>query len=122
MQYLYSQIVIRIRCDAEVAQCQLGMKFGCDPVTEAPNLLRFARILGLNVAGISFHVGSGCQDPPVYHRAIYHAKVLFDMAADLGFTPYLLDIGGGYPGNKGTSIDKFADVINKALDEYFNSK
>lgn len=116
-----AKIVLRIRCDAEVAQCLLGMKFGCDPVTEAPNLLRLARILGLNVVGFSFHVGSGCQDPPVYRRAICHCKRLFDMATDLGFKPYLLDIGGGYPGHKGTSIDKFADVINKALDEYFNT-
>lgn len=116
------QIVLRIRCDAEVAQCQLGMKFGCDPVTEGPSLLHLARMLGLNVVGVSFHVGSGCKDPPVYHRAIRHCKTLFDIATDLGFKPYLLDLGGGYPGNKGTSIDKFAEVINKALDEYFNSE
>ncbi|XP_017882671.1 ornithine decarboxylase-like [Ceratina calcarata] len=116
-----AKVVIRIRCDAEVAQCQLGMKFGCDPIYEAPNLLRLARVLGLDVIGISFHVGSGCQDPPVFHRAIRHARSLFDLATDIGFKPHLLDIGGGYPGNKGTSIDKIADVVNKALDEYFNT-
>lgn len=116
------QVVIRIRCDAEVAQCQLGMKFGCDPVYEAPNLLHSANKLGLNIAGVSFHVGSGCQDPPVYRRALRYCKDLFDLAIDLGFKPYLVDIGGGFPGDKGTSIDKFADVINSALDEYFNSK
>lgn len=116
------QIVLRIRCDAEMAQCPLGMKFGCDPIHEAPNLLRLAYNLGLNVVGFSFHVGSGCQDPPVFYRAIHHCKILFDMAAELGFKPYLLDLGGGYPGNKGTSIDKIAEIINKALDEYFNSK
>lgn len=116
-----AKVVIRIRCDAEVAQCQLGMKFGCDPIFEAPNLLRLSRVLGINVIGISFHVGSGCQDPPVFYRAIRHAKTLFDVATDLGFKPYLLDIGGGYPGNKGSSIDKIADVVNKALDEYFNT-
>lgn len=116
-----AKIVIRIRCDAEVAQCQLGMKFGCDPIYEAPNLLGLACSLGLNVVGVSFHVGSGCQDPPVFHRAIRHAKLLFDQAMELGFKPYLLDLGGGYPGNKGTAIDKIADIINKALDEYFNT-
>ncbi|EZA54029.1 Ornithine decarboxylase [Ooceraea biroi] len=116
-----AKIVLRIRCDAEVALCPLGMKFGCDPIHEAPGLLRLAHTLGLNVVGISFHVGSGCQDPPVYHRAIYHCKILFDMAENLGFKPYLLDLGGGYPGNKGTSIDKMAEIINKALDEYFNT-
>ncbi|EFN68353.1 Ornithine decarboxylase [Camponotus floridanus] len=116
-----SKIVIRIRCDAETAQCPLGMKFGCDPIHEAPSLLRLAYMLGLNVVGFSFHVGSGCQDPPIYHCAIHHCKILFDMATNLGFKPYLLDLGGGYPGDKGTSIDKMAEIINKALDEYFNT-
>lgn len=105
-----------------MAQCQLGMKFGCDPTYEAPKLLHVCQLLGLDVVGVSFHVGSGCQDPPVFHRAIGHAKLLFDLATSLGFKPYLLDLGGGYPGNKGTSIDKIADVINKALDEYFSSE
>lgn len=116
------QIVIRIRCDAETAQCPLGMKFGCDPIHEAPSLLRLAYMLDLNVVGFSFHVGSGCQDPPIYHCAIHHCKILFDMATNLGFKPYLLDLGGGYPGDKGTTIDKIAEIINKALDEYFNSE
>lgn len=116
------QIVLRIRCDAEVALCPLGMKFGCDPIHEAPNLLHLAYNLGLNVVGFSFHVGSGCQDPPVFYRAIHHCKILFDLATNIGFKPYLLDLGGGYPGNKGTSIDKIAEVINTALDEFFNSK
>lgn len=116
------QVVLRIRCDAETAQCPLGMKFGCDPIHEAPNLLHLAYTLNLNVVGFSFHVGSGCQDPPIYYSAIHHCKILFDMATNLGFKPYLLDLGGGYPGDKDTSIDKIAEIINKALDEFFNSK
>lgn len=79
-------------------------------------------MLSLDVVGISFHVGSGCQDPPVFQRAIRHARALFNLAIDLGFKPYLLDLGGGYPGNKGTSIDKIAEVINEALAECFPSK
>ncbi|GAB0098637.1 hypothetical protein DMENIID0001_144010 [Sergentomyia squamirostris] len=30
-----------------------------------------------------------------------------------------LDIGGGFPGNIGTNIDVFADVVNSALNEFF---
>lgn len=118
----FLQVVLRIRCDSEVAQCQLGMKFGCEPTFEAPSLLRLARLLDIDVVGISFHVGSGCQDPPVFNRAICHAKNLFDLATDIGFKPYLLDLGGGYPGNKDSSIEKIADVINHALDQYFPSE
>ncbi|CAD6225366.1 GSCOCG00005642001-RA-CDS [Cotesia congregata] len=117
----HAKVVLRIRCDAEISQCPLGMKFGCDPVMEAPNLLHLARMLDLDVVGISFHVGSGCQDPPVFHRAICHARNLFDLMKEMDFKPYLLDIGGGFPGDRGTSIDKIADVVNGALDEYFDA-
>ncbi|XP_067005986.1 ornithine decarboxylase 1 [Anabrus simplex] len=116
-----AKLVIRIRCDASVAQCQLGMKFGCDPVVEAPHLIHVAHLLGLDVVGVSFHVGSGCGDPPVFRRAIAAARNLFDFGATLGYQFHLLDLGGGYPGNKGTSIDKIAEIINSALDEYFPS-
>lgn len=114
-----AKLVIRIRCDAAVVQCQLGMKFGCNAVTEAPHLLKVAHSLGLDVVGVSFHVGSGCGDPPAFYRAIASAKMVFDVGTSLGYNFHLLDIGGGYPGNKGSSIDKIAEVVNSALDEYF---
>ena len=97
------RLVIRIRCDAEKAQCQLGMKFGVS-VDDAPVLLTAARQLGLDVVGVSFHVGSGCMDPPVFRRAIASAEWLFSIAREIGYDFTLLDIGGGFPGNTGTSI------------------
>lgn len=100
------RLILRIRCDAAVAQCALGMKFGCDSISDAPHLLQVARMLGLDVIGISFHVGSGCGEVAVFRRAIAAARVLFDLGTTLGFNMNLLDLGGGYPGNKGSSIDK----------------
>ncbi|XP_047120199.1 ornithine decarboxylase 1-like [Schistocerca piceifrons] len=114
-----AKLVIRIRCDATVAQCQLGMKFGCDPEADAPRLMQIAHLLGLEILGVSFHVGSGCQDPPVFRRAIAAARNLFELGATLGFSMNLLDLGGGYPGIKGSYIDKIAEVINNALEEFF---
>ncbi|GAB0098640.1 hypothetical protein DMENIID0001_144040 [Sergentomyia squamirostris] len=66
-----ARLVLRIRCDAKRAQIQLGDKYGCDPIQEAPLLLKNAKNLGLTVVGISFHVGSGCLDPPVFRKAIH---------------------------------------------------
>ncbi|XP_017779076.1 PREDICTED: ornithine decarboxylase-like [Nicrophorus vespilloides] len=114
-----AKMVIRIRCDATIAQCQLGMKFGCDPVSEAPQLLDLARSLGIDVVGVSFHVGSGCGEPAVFRRAIAASRDIFDYAETLGFNFNLLDLGGGYPGGTGSSIDKIADIINRALEDYF---
>lgn len=114
-----ANLVIRIRCDAKVAQCPLGFKFGCDPVTEAPRLLKQARLLGLDVVGVSFHVGSGCGEPDVFSRAIEHAADLFILGEMIGHRMDLLDIGGGFPGGSGTSIDDIASVVTDALDRHF---
>lgn len=115
-------MVLRIRCEAEEAQCPLGKKFGCDPVTEAPKLLKTARALNLNVVGISFHVGSGCRDYPIYYKAIGICKKLFDEAEDLGFEMTLLDIGGGFPGDNDKTIDDVAVYVNQGLEVYFSDK
>lgn len=121
IQNLYpnARLVIRIRCDAVDAQCPLGMKFGCDPVKDAPYLLDIAKSLNLNVVGVSFHVGSGCREATVFHRAISFCKDLFNYADNLGYCFTLLDIGGGYPGVRGSSIDEIANVVNDALDIFF---
>lgn len=96
--------MLRIRADAKVAQCLFGNKYGCDPDTEGPLLLSVASKLGLQVVGISFHVGSGCKDPPAFSKAILAARKLFDYAETLGYYLSLLDIGGGFPGDKNTSL------------------
>lgn len=54
--------------------------------------------------GISFHVGSGCLDPPIYWNAIKAAKKLFEYAQSIGYDFKLLDIGGGFPGDTFNSI------------------
>lgn len=116
--YPDAELVIRIRCDAESAQCQLGMKFGVEP-QEARSLLSFAAKLGLKVVGVAFHVGSGCAEPTVFLRAIKFAKQVFLEAVQEGHSPTLLDIGGGFLGGKQDGLDDAADCINTALDEYF---
>lgn len=54
--------------------------------------------------GISFHVGSGCMDAPIYGKAIKIARKLFDFAENVGYEFKLLDIGGGFPGDTNTDI------------------
>ena len=48
------RLVIRIMPpDDSKSQCQLGMKFGCDP-NDAGHLLRVAKELDLNVVGVRY--------------------------------------------------------------------
>lgn len=112
-------MVLRFRCDAKISQCPLGDKFGCDPKKDAPRLMQEAKRLNMDVIGVSFHVGSGCRDAPVFRKAISTARDLFDYGATLGFNMNLLDLGGGYPGDKGTDIAEIAKIVNCALDDFF---
>jgi ornithine decarboxylase len=114
--------VLRIRCDDADAKINLGLKYGAD-MTDVPYLLQLARSLGLQVVGVSFHVGSGCQNVGVYAEAIESARQAFDAAAALGYEMTLLDIGGGFtaPYNPETAelFYRTADVINAAIDTHF---
>lgn len=50
--------------------------------------------------GVSFHCGTPFQDADAVARAIPVAKRAFEVLASAGYEPYLLDIGGGFPGNE----------------------
>jgi len=112
----HARLVLRIRVDADSAQCPLGIKFGAAPGS-ARRLLKLASALGLDVVGVSFHVGSGCHELAVYGRAVRAARAVFDTAAELGLTLSLLDLGGGFVA--GAAFEEAADHINLALDECF---
>lgn len=58
--------------------------------------------------GISFHVGPGCMDAPIYAKAIQASRKIFNFAENVGFQFNLLDIGGGFPGYNNT---KFQEVL-----------
>jgi ornithine decarboxylase len=118
-----AELVIRIHVDDSKSICQLGVKFGVR-LGSTKQLLELAMKLGLNVIGVSFHVGSGCTDSSAYADAIKRAKDVFDEAKEIGFEFNLLDIGGGFPGLAGNYVkiefEEIANVINNAYDKYFN--
>ncbi|XP_064081326.1 ornithine decarboxylase-like [Macrobrachium nipponense] len=116
--YPKAELVLRIQCDALKATYKFGSKYGAS-MEYTEELLGMAKDLGLDVVGVSFHVGSGCQELDVYSRAIAEAKKIFNKAEALGMRLTLLDIGGGFPGRISDGMEKFASVINSALDEYF---
>ncbi|XP_077547545.1 ornithine decarboxylase-like [Haemaphysalis longicornis] len=118
--YPAARLVLRLRVDDSGSVCQLGLKFGCE-LDDAPRLLARARSLGLAVVGVSFHVGSNSREPQSFARAIASAREVFDHGLALGFPMTLLDIGGGYPGDRGFQglFDQIAHTINDSLAEHF---
>ena len=92
------QLILRIITDDSGSQCRLSSKFGA-PKQHWRDLLGEAKKAGLQVVGVSFHVGSGCRDASRYEMALRDAKELFELAeTEYGFNMTILDIGGGFPG------------------------
>lgn len=98
----------------------LGMKFGCQ-LKEVSRLLKVAKDIGVDVVGVSFHVGSGCYDAEAYGAAVMSARTAFDIGEHLGFKFDLLDIGGGFPGQSSAklSFEEIVSVLRPALDTFF---
>ncbi|KAM9779976.1 ornithine decarboxylase-like [Neosynchiropus ocellatus] len=114
-----ARIVLRIEVDDSSAVIKLSKKFGAS-MDKVPSLLETARKLRLNLVGVSFHVGVMCGDTSAYTKAIADSRTVFDIATAMGFHMDVVDIGGGYDGkDTNNRFEKFAVVINAALDKHF---
>jgi len=113
-------LVLRILTDDSKSTCRFGVKFGAHP-GQSLSLLHMAKSLGLEVIGVSFHVGSGCFDASAYDMAVRAARRVFDEGQQVGYEFSLLDIGGGYPGtdNGPITFTQISDTLNPVLDELF---
>jgi ornithine decarboxylase len=113
--YSDAELVLRILTDDSASLCRFSAKYGAS-LSDADELLHLARDLGLNVIGVSFHVGSGASDPNSFGKAVKDARYVFDRASDLGYDLTLLDVGGGFVDE---TFEMFAGNLNEAIDEHF---
>jgi ornithine decarboxylase len=112
-----ASLLIRVSFRSPDAVCDLSRKFGCDPEA-VPALLALATELGVEVAGLSFHVGSQAAGPEMHVRAIAVCRDLMRAAAKTGSALRILDIGGGFPVDylrAAPPIEDFCAPIRAAL-------
>lgn len=114
--------VLRIRADDPESRLPFGAKYGAT-VDEIPLLFAEADRLGIDIKGISFHVGSGARTADAYRNAIEMARKHFRPE-----TMDLLDLGGGFCGDfdesgrariSAAGDTTLAKVINQSLDDFF---
>uniref|UniRef100_A0A8C6RG92 Ornithine decarboxylase n=1 Tax=Nannospalax galili TaxID=1026970 RepID=A0A8C6RG92_NANGA len=120
--HLKAKLVWGIATDDSKAVCCLSVKFGATLKTSTL-LLEWAKGVNIDVIGVSFHMGSGCTAPETFVQAVSDTRCVFDMGAEVGFSMYLLDIGGGFSGSEDRKLkfEEITSVINPALDKYFPS-
>ena len=77
---------------------------GCRNNTSLWPLLFLQVLINQNVCFHSFHVGSGVEEAAAFSCAVKQAYDAFTMAQNFGFEMTLLDIGGGFPGQKSAPV------------------
>ncbi|OWF48669.1 Ornithine decarboxylase [Mizuhopecten yessoensis] len=121
MLYGSARLLLRFKPDhMHKVTFDMGKKFGC-ALHDAKELFVSAKKKGLNIIGVSFHVGSNCYNAEAYSSAIKKARKIFDIGLQVGFEMNILDIGGGFPGRNThkPTIEEVSVIINQCLKEYF---
>lgn len=114
-----AKLVIRIQVDDSKSICKFNCKFGVKE-EEVKDLLQQAKFMDLDIMGISFHVGSNCEDPTVFKTALKDCRQVYDIGKEMGFNLNLVDIGGGFCGNDDDKFIETGKIINESIEEYFS--
>ena len=86
--------LIRIAVDDSQSKMPFSTKFGAEKDIKA--LSRLAKESGLDIHGISFHVGSSCLSGKAYWNAIRTAYTALQNLRSAHPGAQIIDIGGGY--------------------------
>ncbi|MDD4137489.1 MAG: type III PLP-dependent enzyme [Methanoregula sp.] len=93
----HAGLVLRLRVPNTGSMVELSSKFGAEP-GEAVDLIIAAFDMGLDVEGLSFHVGSQCTNFENYMMALQlSANIIKEIEDRTGRKIRILDIGGGFP-------------------------
>ena len=115
------EVLIRILPDDKEndAQASLSTKFGA-PFRMVDDLMNAAKESNVAVVGISFHVGSHCHSADPYLNTLRLSRLWWDrLVTDYGANLRVLDIGGGYPGERGPDFRTMSRQINSGIEEHY---
>ncbi len=116
-----SRVCIRLLVEASEADWPLARKFGCGRDMVLPLLAR-ARALGLDAAGLSFHVGSQTRRAAMWVPVLDQVAEVWHQARAAGHDLRLLNIGGGFPAFYGERVEspaRYGARVAKMLRDRF---
>jgi ornithine decarboxylase len=109
----HAGLVLRIRVPNTGSMVELSSKFGAHP-GEAVDLIMSAFDAGLEVEGLSFHVGSQCTNFENYVTALQlSSDIISEVETRTGRKIRLLDIGGGFPVKYHPEVKDFKILAKK---------
>ena len=116
-----ARVYVRVVVPNEGSDWPLSKKFGVDLDT-AIDLLEYAREKNLIPYGITFHVGSQCNNFRNWFIGIRTASELWERARMRGLKLQMLNIGGGIPvkySYEALSIEDIAYYVKGLMQKFF---
>jgi len=111
-------VLLRVSFRSNSATVDLSKKFGCAE-NEVKEIVLAAEELGIHIKGLSFHVGSQCENTQKHLEAIQSCHALMIEINKIAKRPMsIMDIGGGFPADyrlENIDIHAFCEPIRAAL-------
>ena len=99
--------LVRVAVDDTESDMPFSSKFGAS----LQEIKQIAKLSKIPLTGVSFHVGSGCNNPVQYTQAIQYANVIFGILHKYNHQPKTIDIGGGFSSFRG----QFSPMVEAIL-------
>lgn len=116
-----SDVFVRMLVESTEAEWPLSKKFGCD-ADMALAVMDTAKTYGLNVVGISFHIGSQTRHPTMWDANLDIMAGIWNSARARGHNLTMLNLGGGFPAYYGTNItdlEQYGAYLQSSVDSKF---
>ena len=118
--YYKPNVLLRLAIDDPSASSPFSMKFGLE-AEQVEDVVRLANKKGIDITGLSFHVGSGSKNPEIYKLAIEKSLNVWEMLKKKRLVSKMktLDLGGGWsskPYNFLSSATKVFDALYRKND------
>jgi len=116
-----SDVLIRLMVPDSNSKQPFSRKFGA-PLEWIPEIINIAKNSKIKVSGFSFHVGSECENPEQFSKALHVCRLAMDQAV---FTCAYdarklntIDIGGGFLPTE-SNISHVSQVLAHSREQYF---
>lgn len=119
-----AQVIARVAVDNNGSHWPLERKFGIEPSQEVDHFI-YARTLGLEPYGLTFHVGSQNSDPQAWVRALERLSLIWNELETKGIQLKVIDTGGGFPvrfNDPVPEVEEIAAAILPAMQRLFGNK
>lgn len=109
--------LIRLAVPDSNSRQPFSKKFGA-PIQWVSEILEQSKTYKIPVTGLSFHVGSECENPTQFSKALELCRLAMDLGVNMDIKMDTIDIGGGFLPSE-TNLSAVASCITSVKERLF---